>query len=374
MPNSQHPQWLSDLEELVNIDSPSGFTDRAVRFVENHLISCGLAVERTHKGALRCIVGDKPEIGFAAHLDTLGAMVSHIKEDGTLGIAKVGAPLLPSFEGEYCRIYTLTGETFSGTLLLNNPSAHVNKEADSVKRSIESMHIRIDEEVRSRREVTQLGIRIGDVIAFDPRFQAFANGFIKSRFLDNKAGCIVLLELARRLSASQGKTKRRGKLPSVELFFSTYEEVGHGGAPGFSDSVTEAIIIDMGVVGKERSGLETHCSICALDSSGPYDYEMRRKLVELAEQGRIPFNLDVYPYYSSDGSAAWRAGNDVRVALIGPGVAASHGVERTHSQGIEATIELCLTYLGAHDHARTERANLKNKASASRIKGRRLKT
>lgn len=252
---------------------------------------------------------------------------------------------------------------FSGTLLLNNPSAHVNKEADSTKRSIESMHIRIDEEVRSKREVTQLGIRVGDIIAFDPRFQAFTNGYIKSRFLDNKAGCIVLLELARHLSAGQSKNKKREKSPPIELFFSTYEEVGHGGAPGFSDSVTEAVVIDMGVVGKERSGLETHCSICALDSSGPYDYEMRRNLVELAELNRIPFNLDVYPYYSSDGSAAWRAGNDVRVALIGPGVAASHGLERTHALGIDATIELCLAYLRAG-----AQASLKSASNGSHAK------
>jgi putative aminopeptidase FrvX len=236
------------------------------------------------------------------------------------------------------KIITLDEKTYTGTLLLNNPSSHANSKREDEKRNYDTMHIRLDEEVYSKKDVEKLGIRTGDIICFEPRYREYPNGFIKSRFMDNKAGCYVLFELARRL-------KEQKKEMPVELFFSTYEEVGHGGTVGYSDSVKELLVIDMGVLGDACEGNEVSCSICAKDSSGPYDYEFRKKLVRLAEKKKIPFKLDVYPYYGSDGSAALRAGNDLRVGLIGPGVAASHGVERTHKKGIEATIDLCLAYI-----------------------------
>jgi len=200
------------------------------------------------------------------------------------------------------------------------------------------MHIRLDEEVYTKEDVTKLGIGVGDIIAFEPRYREYDNGFIKSRFMDNKAGCFVLFELAR-------YCKEKNIAPPVELFFSNYEEVGHGGTVGYSDTINELLVIDMGVLGDACEGNEVKCSICAKDSSGPYDYEFRKKLVQLAKANSIPFAIDVYPYYGSDGSAALRAGKDYKVALIGPGVAASHGVERTHKKGIQATIDLCIKYL-----------------------------
>jgi putative aminopeptidase FrvX len=200
------------------------------------------------------------------------------------------------------------------------------------------MHVRIDEEVYSKEDVLKLGIHTGDFICFEPRYRAYENGFIKSRFMDNKAGCLVLLELAKRY---------KGKEIPVELFFSTYEEVGHGGTCGYSSSITDLLVIDMGVLGSACEGTEQKCSICVKDSSGPYDYEFRKKLVALAKKKGIPISLDVYPFYGSDGSAALRAGKDFKVALIGPGVAASHGVERTHVKGIKATVELCSAFIDA---------------------------
>ncbi len=326
------------LEELVKIDSPSGFTDKASAYIYNLLESYGWQPTYTNKKAVKCALGNSPTLGIAAHTDTLGAMVAQIKSDGTLGFTNIGGLLLNSFEGKYCRIYTLDNNVYTGTLLLNNPSTHANRDARSIKRELNNMHIRIDEEVYCAEDVQQLGIRVGDFICFDTAYQALDNGFIKSNFMDNKACCYVLFEIARRLKAQNRRVP-------VELFFSNYEEVGHGGTCGYAPTIEELLVLDMGVVGKGRSGQETHCSICAKDSSGPYDYEFRKKLVQLAEQNNIPYHLDIYPYYSSDGSAALRAGQDFRVALIGPGVAASHGAERTHRKGIEATIDLCMAYI-----------------------------
>jgi len=326
------------LSDLVHIDSPTGYTAKASAYVFDLLSSYGFRPQYTNKGAVRCALGPNPRLAIAAHVDTLGAIVSGVRSNGTLRISLLGGLSLTSAEGEYVKVITMSGREFTGTLLLDNPSSHANKNREHTDRSIENMHIRLDEEVYGREDVQRLGIRTGDIIAFEPRYREYPNGFIKSRFMDNKAGCYVLFEIARRLS------ERNGTAP-VELFFSNYEEVGHGGAGGYSDSIRDLLVIDMGVLGDACEGNEVSCSICVKDSSGPYDYEFRKRLVEIGDQHKIPYKLDVYPHYGSDGSAALRAGKDFRVALIGPGVAASHGVERTHKKGIEATIELCLRYI-----------------------------
>lgn len=323
------------LRQLVEIDSPSGFTTTACKYIYSLLESYGWHPEYTTKGAVKCSLGANPTLAIAAHTDTLGAIVSGVKPNGTLSFALLGSPLLPSFEGSYVRIYTMNGTVYTGTILFNNPSAHANRDASSAVRTIDNMHIRVDEVVKSKEDTQKLGIRTGDIVCVDTRYTELPSGYIKSHFMDNKAGCYVLFEIARRL-------KEAGREAPVEIFFSNYEEVGHGGTCGYAPTIKDLLVIDMGVLGDSCDGQETKCSICVKDSSGPYDYHFRKELVELAEANSIPYALDVYPFYSSDGSAARSAGNDFRVALIGPGVAASHGVERTHVEGIEATIDLCM--------------------------------
>lgn len=324
------------LEQLVNIDSPTGYTHLATKYIVNTLKTYGFEAVYTQKGAVVCNLGKDPEIVIAAHTDTLGGIVSKINSDGTLKMSVVGGVLLPSFEGSYLRICTLNDKVFTGTLLLNNPATHANKEAGTATRTEANMHIRIDEEVFSKEDVEHLGISVGDFVCFEPHYTETESGFVKSKFMDNKAGCFVLFELARHF---------QGKQIPIQLFFSNYEEVGHGAATGYASTIKEMICIDMAVVGEDLQGKEQFCSICVKDSSGPYDYAMRKKMVSLAKENKIDYTLDVYPYYGSDGSAALRAGNDFKVALIGMGVSASHGVERTHKKGIKATIELCKVYI-----------------------------
>lgn len=326
------------LRELIDIPSPTGFTQRAADYIFNLLSSWGYKPEFTRKGAVRCSLGSSPTLAIAAHMDTLGAMVSGIQQSGLLSFSPLGGVNLNVVEGEYVRVETLGGKIYTGTILINNPSVHANGDLGKTQRIPKNMHIRLDEKTSSREETLKLAIQNGDIVFFEPRYQELENGYIKSKFLDNKAGCFVLFEIARRL----GEAKK--EVP-VEIFFSSHEEVGHGGSPGFSPSVEELLVIDMGVLGDGLEGSEECCSICAKDSSGPYHYEFRKILTELAREKKIPFKVDVYPYYSSDGSAALRAGHDLRVALIGPGVAASHGTERTHKKALEATIDLCQTYI-----------------------------
>jgi len=326
------------LQQLVEIDSPTGYTENACKYIFDLLKSYGYKPEYTNKGAVKCALGKNPTLAIAAHVDTLGAIVSGIKNNGTLSFSTLGGLQLISAEGEYVKVITMKGKTYTGTLLLNNPSSHANNQREDTKRNFDTMHIRLDEEVYAKKDVEKLGINTGDIICFEPRYREYSNGFIKSRFMDNKAGCFALFEIARRLK------EKKQEVP-VELFFSNYEEVGHGGTVGYAETIKELLVIDMGVLGDACEGNEVSCSICVKDSSGPYDYNFRKKLVELSDKKKIPYKLDVYPHYGSDGSAALRAGKDFRVALIGPGVAASHGVERTHKKGIEATIDLCLAYI-----------------------------
>ena len=326
------------LKELIAIDSPTGYTANASKYIFDLLASYGYTPEYTNKGAVKCALGKSPKVAIAGHVDTLGAIVSGIKSNGTLAFSLLGGLSLTGAEGEYVKIITHTGEKYTGTILLDNPSVHANNEKEKTQRSIKNMHIRVDEEVYTKEDVEKLGIGVGDIICVDVKYQQLKSGYIKSRFLDNKAGCYVLFELARRL-------KEQGKEVPVEIFFSNYEEVGHGGTVGYSKSIEELLVVDMGVLGDDCQGNEVSCSICAKDSSGPYDYEFRKKLVDLAEKNNIPYKVDVYPHYGSDGSAALRAGNDFKVGLIGMGVAASHGTERTHKKGIEATIDLCMAYI-----------------------------
>jgi len=325
------------LKEILEIPSPTGYTKEVLAHIEKTLDEAGIKTRYTNKGALLAYNHPEPELVIAGHVDTLGAMVKGILSDGHLSFTRIGGLLLPTFEGEYCTIITRSGKRYRGTLLLKNPSVHVNKDAAKKERKEENMYIRLDAEVEKKEDTEKLGIRPGDFIAFDPKFE-YVNGFVKAHFLDDKASVAVMIDLLLDLADDLKK------LP-VAFFFSPYEEVGHGGSAGYPPTARELLVVDMGVVGEGVCGKEIAVSIAAKDSTGPYDYEMTSKLIELAEEKDIPHVVDVFPYYGSDGSAALRAGWDFRVALIGPGVHASHGMERTHVKGLLATKELVRAYI-----------------------------
>lgn len=336
---SPTPRLVEILRDIEAIPSPSGYTHEVIAHIQNIAVKAGLKADITNKGCLLVANHPAPSIVVAGHVDTLGAMVSGIESDGTLAITKVGGLLLPTFEGSYVSIVTAAGKQFSGTLLLKNPAAHVNKAAESTERKADSMHIRLDAETRSKADTQKLGIGIGDYILFDARFQYTDTGFIKSHFLDDKAGSAAMIDAMLTLGAKELK-----KLP-VAFFFSTYEEVGHGACAGLPHTAQEMLVVDMGVVGTDVEGDEYSVSICVKDSTGPYDYDFRCRLQSLAKAKKIPHQLDVFPFYGSDGSVALRAGYNLRVGLIGPGVSASHGMERTHIRGLMATRDLLLAYL-----------------------------
>ncbi len=332
---------IEQLEHIVNIPSPSGFTKDVMEYVRKEAESLGYQTEYIKKGGLIIHVPGNGEetLGLSAHVDTLGAMVRSISSDGTLNFTSVGGFTMNSIEGEYCKIHTRDGQVYTGTILCKSPSVHVQDDARTCERKEKNMQIRIDEEVSSKEEVLALGIQTGDYISFDARFVYTKSGFIKSRHLDDKASVAVLLGLLKEIK-EQGMTPSRG----IKILISNLEEIGLG-ATYLPADITEFIAVDMGCIGDDLNGNEHSVSICALDSSGPYDYDTTTKLINLAKEENIPYVVDVFPHYGSDASAAMRGGNNIKTALIGQGIHASHGMERTHRTALEATLHLLLAYI-----------------------------
>ena len=328
---------------LLAIDSPSGYTHRAADYAMNELKRLGFEPSLTRKGGvLVCLNPDLPEdnaLLLEAHLDTLGGMVTQICGN-RLKLTNLGGMNPNNGEAENVRIYTRDGKVYTGTFQMHNASVHVNGDYSSAKRSYDAMEVVIDEEVSSEDEVRALGIQPGDIVCFDPRTVVTPSGYIKSRFLDDKLSVGILLALAARVADGALKPDRR-----VWLHITVFEEVGHGGSSSVPAGITEAISVDMGCVGDGLGCKETQVSICAKDSGGPYHYEIVTKLMEAAKQGGADYAVDIYPYYGSDVEATLRAGHDLRHGLIGPGVYASHGYERSHKKGVEATLKLLDTYL-----------------------------
>ena len=328
---------------LLAIDSPSGFTRRAAEYAMEQFRALGFDPTLTRKGGvLVCLNPDLPENGallLEAHLDTLGGMVTQICGN-RLKLTNLGGMNPNNGEAENVRIYTRDGKVYTGTFQMHNASVHVNGDYSSAKRSYDAMEVVIDEEVSSPDEVLALGIQPGDIVCFDPRTVVTPSGYIKSRFLDDKLSVGILMALAKRMADGELKPNRR-----VWVHVTVFEEVGHGGSSSVPAGITDAISVDMGCVGDGLGCKETQVSICAKDSGGPYHYEVVSALMEAAKTGGADYAVDIYPYYGSDVEATLRAGHDLRHGLIGPGVYASHGYERSHRKGVEATLKLLDAYL-----------------------------
>jgi aminopeptidase len=344
LPTIDTAYMLQFLVELLNTPSPTGFAQQGIALTEKALSAFPeLELSHTRKGALVATWPGKHEDApraLTAHTDTLGAMVKEIKPNGRLQLTKIGGFAWNTVEGEGCRVFTQKGEAVRGALLLNHASAHVHgKEVEELKREDDNIEVRLDALTTSAAETRLLGIEVGDFVAFDPRAEV-TNGFVRSRHLDDKA-CVACLVAAVKAMHDAGLQPEQ----TTTLLVSNYEEVGHGAATGFPQDLAELVVVDMAAVGEGQTSDEFHATLCVKDSGGPYHHGLSQRLRQLAEQHQIPYKVDIYPYYGSDGEAFWRAGGDVAVALIGPGVDASHNYERTHTDALLATTNWVLAYL-----------------------------
>jgi putative aminopeptidase FrvX len=327
--------------ELIAIDSPTGYTARATEWVKKEFEALGYKAEITNKGGVMITLSDNGEDGLLlqAHADTLGGMVAGIKGDGRLKLSALGGMRAENGETENVRVYTRDGRVYDGTLQLCNPSIHVNGSYGDTKRSFETTEVVLDEDVSSAKDTRDLGIEVGDVVCFDPRTRVTKTEYIKSRFLDDKLSVGILLGFAKYVKDNGIKLPRR-----TYVHVTVYEEVGHGGSASVPNGVTEAISVDMGCVGQGLNCTERQVSICAKDSHGPYNYDVVGRLIEAAKAESADYAVDVYPFYGSDVEATLSAGSDIRHGLIGAGVYASHGYERSHIDGVLNTLKVLKGY------------------------------
>lgn len=367
-PKKYQSFYFDTVKKLLAAPSPSGYYDEVMPVVEALAKEVGATFSMTKKGcavlklsangahtnaadgknvaASTATAGEDGKTsessaarGICAHVDTLGLMVRSILPDGHLAFTKIGGPILPTLDGEYVTVLTRSGKRYTGTVLSRSPAVHVFEDASSRPRDEKNMYIRLDERVSSAADTKALGISAGDYVFYDPKTVVTDSGYLKSRFIDDKASAAEIL------TAFHIIKKENLPLPQdVVCYFTMYEEVGHGAA-FVEDDLCSMLAVDMGCVGDDLSATEEDVSICALDRGGPYDYRLTRKLVAFAEAEGLNFATDIYPYYGSDIGAMWRAGHDIPGALIGSGVHASHGMERTHVNGIFNTINLILCYL-----------------------------
>lgn len=335
---------VEETKKILAIDSPSGFTKEVADYVVNAYRAMGYDANLTVKGGVLVSIGGKNKkdaVMLEAHIDTLGAMVTEIKGNGRLKVSPIGGMNANNAEAENCRVYTRFSGKYEGTLQLANASVHVNADYSDEKRKFNAMEVVLDEKVKSKEDTEKLGIMAGDIVCFDPRTVVTESGYIKSRFLDDKLSVGILLGYAKYLKDENIEPERM-----IYHHITVYEEVGHGGAASIPEGVTEVISVDMGCVGDGLSCDETQVSICAKDSRGPYNYDVVTGLIKAAKENEIDFAVDVYPFYGSDADVALTAGYDIRHGLIGAGVYASHGYERSHKDGVENTFRLICAYLG----------------------------
>ena len=307
---------IEQAEKLLSIDSPSGYCRQVTDYLLEEFGRLGIQAKKTIKGGVVASFGGRDKenaILLEAHCDTLGGIVAEVKANGI----------------------------YEGVCQLVNASVHVNGDYEKTERNWDTIEVLVDEPVSSKEDTLKLGIMPGDYVCFEPRTRVTKSGYIKSRFLDDKLSAAILLGYGKYLKEENIQPER-----FVYAHFTVYEEVGHGGSASVPVGVTEAWSVDMGCVGEGLMCTEREVSICAKDSGGPYNYEIVSRLVELAKENNIGFAVDVYPHYGSDVETTLRAGNDIRHALIGPGVYASHGYERSHRDGAENTFRLIQAYIG----------------------------
>ena len=328
---------------LLAIDSPSGFTGKAAEWVKNEFSALGFDAKLTTKGGVLIDLGGEDVndgLFLEAHADTLGCMVAEVKGNGRLRLTNLGGMNANNAEAENVRVYTRDGRVIEGTCQLCNASIHVNLEYGNISRKWDAMEIVLDEDVNSAADTRALGIEVGDIVCFDPRTRRTESGYLKSRFLDDKLSVGILLGFAKYLKDNAITPARR-----VWAHVTVYEEVGHGGSASVPAGVTEAISVDMGCVGNGLQCTEKQVSICAKDSGGPYSYDVVGKLIGAAKKTGADYAVDIYPGYGSDVEATLRAGFDLRHGLIGAGVYASHGYERSHIDGVYNTLKVLCGYL-----------------------------
>jgi peptidase M42 family hydrolase len=333
----------AELARLLAIPSPTGYTDTIVRALHADLERLGLATSLTRRGALTAVLsgGDsRPARAIVSHLDTLGAQVKQLKENGRLELVPIGTWSARFAEGARATVFTERGY-LRGTILPLKASGHIfNEEVDTAPVGWPHVELRVDARVYTAADAARIGVEIGDTVAIDPQPEFLPNGYIVSRHLDDKAGVAVMMAAIRALDQA-------GARPPVDVHFvfTIAEEVGVGASSALTDDVASVVAVDNGTTGPGQNSSEFGVTIAMADQTGPFDYHLTRALVRLCREEDITYRKDVFRYYRSDAASALVAGHDIRNALVTFGVDASHGYERIHMHALRSVAELLTAYV-----------------------------
>ena len=334
---------LDYFERLIAVDSTTGHYEQIQSLLCSLLDELGLSYHVLRKGGVIASVGEGGHpIAVTAHLDDIGLMVRHVNADGTLNVCPVGG-LYPFYcVTENVRVYTRGGAVLTGCVCRTPNSIHVTEE--ELRATLPDFRTNVcvvlDAPVHSAAETRALGVETGDMIALEPRF-TLANGYIKSRFVDDKACAAVLLTWLRALRDTGARPNRK-----VYVYFAFYEEIGHG-TTWLPEDVEDMLALDIAPTGPEQNSDERKVSLFAKDSRFPYHWGLTNELRECARAQGIDYVMDIFtPHYGTDCDPSLVAGYDIRHAAIGPGTANSHGYERTHLDGLRNTFALLAAFLG----------------------------
>ncbi|HYE50121.1 MAG TPA: osmoprotectant NAGGN system M42 family peptidase [Azospirillaceae bacterium] len=336
--------YLRDLLfQLLAIPSPTGFTDEAVKFLRDELQRLDIAYDMTRRGAIRAVLPGRrstPDRALAAHVDTLGAQVKRLKENGRLELVPIGHWSARFAEGARCTLVTEAGRR-RGTILPLKASGHTfNEEIDTQPVGWQQVELRIDERSASLADLMALGVHIGDCVAIDPQPEMTDSGFVVSRHLDDKAGVAIML------AAAQAVKREGVELPvDVHLLITISEEVGSGASTGLHHDVAEMVTIDNGTTAPGQNSSEFGVTIAMADMTGPFDMALTRSLIGLCREFGVPHQRDIFRYYRCDSAAAIEAGVDMRTALVCFGIDASHGYERIHFSSLVDVARLIALYM-----------------------------
>ncbi len=336
-------KYLLDVfEKIISVPSPVGYYVKMKPVIESIAKKLGFEVTYDNKQTSYITINGEDNsktVLLGAHLDTLGMVVRSIDSDGLLSFKKLGGGCIPSMESENVIVHTRDGREYTGLVICKSHSVHVFDDANTLTRNEDTLKILLDENVSTKEEVRALGIQNGDYISIEPRFTVTKNGYVKSRFIDDKGGvacCFTALKYM----------VENNLVPKYKTIFAFpyYEEIGLGGTY-VPEDISEFISVDIGLIGPEHDGNERSVSICAKDSAAPYDYELTSRLINLAKKAECNYAVDVFYHYSTDANASLKAGSNLKHGTFGMAVYCSHGMERTHIDGLDATINLLLAYI-----------------------------
>ena len=335
--------YITDtMRRLIEVPSPVGYYVEIKPLIEELAKDLGYQVTYDNRDtAYISVAGEDTSktVCISAHADTLGFMIRGVNPDGTLRLRAVGGINFANVEGENVTVHTRGGKKYTGMLVCAHHSAHAYDDAKTMERNENTVFVLLDENVNSAEDVRALNIKNGDYVSIDPRFTVTENGYIKSRFIDDKAAMACSFFALKYLANNNVKPKY-----NTIFAFSFYEEIGFG-CIYVPNEISEYVAMDIAILGPDSDGSEKKVTICAKDASMPYDYDLTNRLISAAESCGADYAVDLFYRYGSDASQAIKGGNNVRAAAFGMGVYSSHGVERAHLDGIENTARLMLAYI-----------------------------